>query len=309
MPNAPLQRILSSREALSGYLQIVQKLYMDDQLDVALRAAHDAFEATGWPEGGWTDFYNSLVCEKEARDASAVHKLDSTLTIELARDAPETVYEDLKSAVLDARKRVSDMLEVELKHRCVITVFLPGALLEFISASYGYAVRKTNLSKICLPWECLQSRQRALRTLTHEFSHVFNYELTEGKDLPPWLGEGLALYLCGDVSDDKCRRLIESDARFERLLAIDRLDGALSSNSLRKDDPDLVSAAYMLAGSLVAWWVEKKGLHSLRDAIVMIGGGWNATLATYAAAKTSLRSIEHGWRTYLLSSDEHQPLE
>lgn len=295
--------IFSSGAALGGYLEIVDKLYMDDRLDVALRAAHDAFEATGWPAGGWTEFYNRLVCEKEARDLSVVYKLDSTLTIEISRDAPDAVRDGLKSAALDARQNVTGLLEIELKIPCVVSVFLPDAPLEFISGSYGYAMRKTNISKICLPWETVQSRERALQTLTHEFAHVACYELLEGKDEPSWLAEGLALYLCDDVSDEECRQLVRSDPKFARLLSMSHLQTALSSNDMRKDDPELVDAAYKLAGSLVAWWVAKKGLRSVRDAMVMMARGWNATLATYAAAEMSPHGIEHGWREYLLNSD------
>jgi hypothetical protein len=300
--------IFSSRAALSGYLQIVEKLYMDDQLDVAVRAAQDAFETTGWPAGGWTEFYNRLVCEKEARDFSAVYKLDPTLTIEISRDAPSDMREGLESAALDARQKVTSLLEMELKIPCIVSVFLPDAPLEFISGSYGYAMRKNSLSKICLPWECAQSHERALRTLTHEFAHVACYELLEGKDEPSWLAEGLALYLCGDVSDEKCRQLVQSDPKFARLLSMSHLQTALSSSDLRKDDPELVSAAYKLAGSLVAWWVGKKGLHSLRDAMVMLARGWNTTLATYVAAEMSPHAIERGWRDYILGPNPHQPL-
>jgi hypothetical protein len=291
--------ILSPGAALGGYLDIVYSLYMEDRLDVALQAAHDAFENTGWPAGGWTEFYNTLVCEADSRAASNAVRLDASLTIEVPREAGDIICDHVGSAARDARKRVGDLLQVEFKHPCLVAVLLPDAPLQFISASYGYAMRKNSLSKICVPWESAQSEERLLRTLIHEFTHVACSEITNGKRIPSWLGEGLALYVCGDASDGRCAELIRTDRKYARLLSINGIQRALNSRDLRKDDPKLVSAAYQFAGSLVSWWIDKKGIAKVCKAIALIGGGWDPALAAYVGTGTWMWGLVRQWRKHL----------
>lgn len=293
--------VLSRWAALGGYLDIVHTLYLEDRLDVALQAAHDAFRSTGWPEGGWTEFYNTLVCEADARAASNAIRVDATITIEVPREADDTVCENVRRAALEARARVGDLLDVEFAHPCLIAVLLPDAPLQFISSPYGYSIQKKGMNKICVPWDNVRDRETLLRTLIHELSHAACSEITDGDDIPSWLAEGLALYVCGDASHQTCAELIRSDREYVRLLSTGGMELSLNSLELRKDDPTLVSAAYDFAGSLVLWWIEKTGMAEVRRTIELIGGGWSPTLAAYVGTKVWMWRMVGQWRKHLLS--------
>ncbi len=293
--------VLSGRAALGGYLDIVHSLYLEDRLDVALQAAHDAFKSTGWPAGGWTEFYNRLVCEADARAASNTVRLDDTLSVEVPREAGDVVCDRVATAAVEARTRVAGLLEVEFTHPCLVTVLLSDAPLQFISSPYGYAVQKNSLSKICVPWDNALDSERLLATLVHEFTHVASSEIADGEDIPSWLGEGLALYVCGDASHQTCAELIKSNSEYRLLLSVDGIEFGLNSLELRKDDPALVGAAYDFAGSLVFWWIEKAGMAGVRRAVELIGGGWNPTLAAYISTRTWMWAMVRQWKKHLLS--------
>lgn len=297
MPETPLPpHVLSPRAALSGYLRIVHGLYMEDRLDVALQAAHDAFETAGWPAGAWTEFYNTLQCEADARAASNETKLDDILIAEIPREGGDALCDQVRTAAREARKIVADLLEVQFKRPCLIAVLLPDAPLPYISASRGYMVRKNDLTKICVPYQTIASHEGLREMLVHEFTHVACYEITDGERVLGWLGEGLAQHVSGRVSDEKCIQLIRSDRKYDRLLSIDRIQGALSSRDLRKDDPDLVRAGYDFAGSLVERWVHETEIAKVRHTIELIGAGWNPTLAIYLGTKIWMPRLVRQWR-------------
>jgi hypothetical protein len=214
-----------SHASLSGFLEIVAELYEDDELDVALQAAQDAFRTTGWPAGEWTGFYNQVVCEYDARKASDRHDLNSRLAIELSRGAPRQVHQAVESASVEAFEQIQRLLRMKFVRPVMVTVFAPDAAVDFIHGEHGYVAHKTHLDKICIPWSAIQSTERCLSVLRHEFCHVAQYHLAMGKSIPNWLAEGLAMYAGDRQTHEECRRLIESDTRFERLLLTDRIGG------------------------------------------------------------------------------------
>ncbi len=91
-----------SNPSLIAHIKLAQEFYIQDKLNEAMEVVTDAFSTTGWPIDAWTDFYNTLVCEKDARDSAVLHKVHDKLSIELDLDAPPSIYEDLK-ALLAAR--------------------------------------------------------------------------------------------------------------------------------------------------------------------------------------------------------------
>jgi len=288
---------------LWAYLRIVESFYRDDELDVAMQAAQDSFKKRGWLEGSWTDFFNTLTCEKDARDASIRHRVDDNLTIELSRDASEQMYENLKEAALRARALVQDALGFEFVRPIIITIFLPDAPLPYISSRYGYVSHKTHVEKICLPWDVAWSSSVSPVALVHEFTHIAEYQLALGNSIPQWLSEGLSVYVSHEARTDRCKRLAESDKKYEHLFSTDRMNGVLSSRDLRKDDPALVSAAYEFAGNLVMWWVERKGIKSVREAFKRISEGQSTERAISAAMGMSIGRMEHEWRESVMAGE------
>lgn len=283
---------------LRAYLDLAFRYYEEDRLDASMHVVLDAFESTGWPDGLWTAFYNELVCEKDARDAAALHQVDERLSIELPRGEPVEVGEALKGLALQARTQVGELLEVEYLRPVMVTVFLPEAPVDFIVGSHGYVSHKAGLEKVCIPHDTILDRDAARDTLIHEFSHVAAYELA-GDALPRWPNEGLATYLCGDLTTRHGKLTIRKAAREGRLLKVSRLESVLNSADKYKADPDAMDAAYLLSGSLVAFWTGQYSLASVREALVRIGQGESVKRAIRGAAGVSLGRLEHGWRCTL----------
>jgi len=285
--------------SLNGFLEVVSKLYEDDELDVAMQAVNDAFKTAGWPSGAWTGFYNQLVCEYDARSASDRADLSDKLSLELNRGVGREERHAVESVCGEAFERTQKLLRMEFARPVMVTVFLPDAAIDFIHGEHGYATHKTHLDKICIPWQALDSRERCLSVLLHEFCHVAQYHLAEGKSIPGWLSEGLAMYAGGERTHSECRRLLDSEPRFKRLLSTSHMAGSLGSAKLRKDDPMLVHAAYAFAASIVAWWIGRNGIESVRDALVRIGDGESIGHAVASAAGVSIRRMEREWSRWL----------
>lgn len=270
---------------------------MEDRLDLAMRVVDDAFAEVGWPSGGWDEFYNELVCEKDARDASDPWQVDG-LTIELDRNAPERMFSIVSSAAIEARAKIGEVLKVEFRRPVTITIFQPDAATEFISGSYGYVTHKAELDKICLPRDCVLGYEKSLDALTHEFTHVAVFELG-GDDVPSWIDEGLAVRMEPDYDPRPEPEVAAAISQDPGLVSISRIQGALASRDLRMDDPLLVDTAYYLAGSVVAHWIDTRGLDTLRAALVRIGEGDDDDRAIRRAIGMSRGRLEREWRETL----------
>lgn len=282
---------------LKAYIELAYRYYMEDRLDVAMQVVNDAFQEVGWPAGAWDEFYNELVCEKDARDASTPRQADG-VTIELDRTAPERMFHIVSSAAIEARAKIKDALKVEFRRPVTITVFQQDAATEFISGSYGYVMHKHELDKICLPRECVLSYEESLDALAHEFTHVAVYELGGG-EVPSWLNEGLAVRMEPDFDARRAPKIDAAISRDPDLLSISHIQASLVSRDLRKDDPSRVDAAYHLAGSIVAWWLDNHGLESLRTALTLIGQGDDDDHAVHRAIGLSRGELEREWRESL----------
>lgn len=290
-----------SGASLHAYLEIAQTYFAEDRLDMAMKVAQDAFSSVGWPAGLWTAFYNELICEKEARNASELHRVDDSLSIELRREEDEETRRTLVDHAVKARAEIYQALSPEESRSVMITVFLPDAAVDFIVGSHGYVSRKVDFDKICVPYDTLESSKEMLDTLLHEFAHVASYDLV-GDDLPAWMDEGLATFLCGDLLRPECPPMVEMGVTKGRLLSLSRLEGAFTDADLYKDDPELVEAAYYLAATMVSFWVERSGLGSVRDALIRIGDGEGVRRSISRATGVSLWQLERAWRRSVRAS-------
>ncbi|MDO8587439.1 MAG: hypothetical protein Q7T82_10395 [Armatimonadota bacterium] len=283
---------------LRAYLEIADTFYLQDRLDIALKVAHDAFEETGWPAGGWTELYNRITCESDARDASTVRQVEGSLSVELGREAPPEVFENVSSAALNARDRLRGLLNVQFARPALITVFLPDAPLDFISGPHGYVVHKLDLDKICIPYECAASASDCVEAMMHEFAHIAARELG-GPDLPAWLNEGLATYLCWDVTQRGARESADAQAKGRELLSVDELEVAFATASSPGSNLRVVRAAYYLSATFLEFWVERFGLNSVRDALERIGSGSDSQRAISQSTGLPFRGLEREWRSLI----------
>jgi len=293
---------------LQAYLDIAHAYYREDRLDAAMAVVSDAFDRQGWPAGLWTEFYNELVCENDARNAADLRRVDGKLAIELPRDEPLSTHERLTTIALEARKQVGGMLGAGYLRPVIVTVFLPDAAVDFIIGSHGYVAHKSETDKICLPYDILLSEEEMMDALVHEFSHVASFELAPGGPAR-WLGEGLATYMCGDLSTPRAKSFIRQGVKDGRLLNISRLEGVFTSSELYMDDHRTVETAYYLAGSLVAWWVERRGLDSVRRALIRIGDGMSERKAVSSTTGMSLRQMTREWRSSMQRSGRARPTQ
>ncbi len=290
---------LPGEAPLRAYLELAEHYYHEDRLDLAMKVVNDSFEHAGWQPGGWTAFYNEIVCEKDARDESDPLRVDELLTLEVPRSAPAEVLTNTRDATLEARNAVAELLRVEWTRPVMVTVFLPDAAVDFIVGSYGYVSHKTTLDKICLPYDVVTSRREALDALTHEFTHVATFELAHGQP-PEWFDEGLATYLSGELKDRQSRFVISTAARTGRMLSLGRIEGVLNDPDERKDNPEMVSAAYLLSGSFIEHWAREHGMESVRKALALLAGGDSIDRAVREATGESLRRMEEQWRSAIL---------
>lgn len=286
---------LPGEAPMLAYMELVERYYNEDRLDAAMQVAEDAFERVGWQPGGWTALFNEVVCEKDARDASTPVQADSNLTLEVPQTAPPEILANVRDAASEARRVVGEALGVEWVRPVTITVFLPDAAVDFIFGSYGYVSHKTTLDKICLPHDTVDTKREATDALTHEFSHVATFELAHAAP-PEWLDEGIATYLSRELSFRRSRFVISTAARTGRMTSLRRIEGVLTNPDERKDNPEMVSAAYLLSGSFIDFWVTRHGLPTLRDALLRLREDDNIDRAVRHATGETLGHIERGWR-------------
>jgi len=279
---------------LSAYLELAHKYFAEDDLDTAMKVVRDAFAEVGWQPGEWTEFYNELRCEYEARKTSVRRRVDDSLSIEIDRSSPPSAFGILRSAAVDAREIVRSALEVALVDPVLITVFRPDAPLDFIVGRYGYVSRKNGLDKICIPGGYWRSYPEAYATFIHEFAHVA-VESIGGRAVPRWLDEGTAEYVEGTLRADRIASAAECAANYPRLADIRAIEIALGSRDLFVDDPDMVDAAYALAGSLVTWIVEKFGIARLKDVMMRIGQGDDPKRAFSRPPAVPIKRVQNEW--------------
>ena len=286
---------------LSAYLELAQKYYQEDRLDIAMKVVQDAFHIVGWPTGGWSQFYNNLTCENDARDSASLHRVDELLSVEIDAEAPEHVYSSLMDAAIEARRFASTQLQVELKSPVLVTIFRSDAPIQFISGRYGYVSPKTELYKICLPWLYSESPNNALRVLKHEFVHVAIFELA-GINAPKWLHEGLASYLEQKFDAESADLPVAREALRHGDASIAHVEDILNTPSLRTDKKSAVHTAYSVSSTFIAWWVDHYGLSSVRAVLVRLAEDEDAAHAIRKVTGVSLADMEHQWTKALTQS-------
>lgn len=291
--------IFPGEPPLQAYLELAERYYHDDRLDLAMKVVRDAFERSGWRPGTWTAFYNEIVCESDARAASDPQRLDERLTIETPRTAPPEVAAITRRVAVESREAIAGALGVDWNRPVTVTIFLPDAAVDFIVGSYGYVSHKTGIDKICLPYHTVESRREASDALLHEFAHVATFELAQGEP-PEWLDEGIATHFSHELSSRQARFVISTAARTGRMLSLRRIDAILNDSDERKDRPEMVDAAYFLSGSFVEFWVSRHGMGTVRAALLGLRNTDHIDRAIRRATGERLSAMEREWRRRLV---------
>ena len=292
---------LPDHAPLWAYLKLAEKYYNEDRLDVAMKVVEDAFKDAGWPSGDWSQFFNNLTCEKDARDSALVRKVDSLLSIEIDRGAGDSLCASLGDAAVEARRFAGAELKVEFARPAMVTIFRPDAPIQFIQGPYGYVTHKTEIDKICLPWIYSQHNDIALHALRHEFVHVAVHELA-GEDTAKWLNEGLASYLAKDFERAPALFSEASEALGGGEVSMERVEDVLSTPSLRGGEETAVREAYYLASTFIAYWVSCYTLDSVREVLVRLAQDEDPAHAIHHVTGTSLDEMERQWANAMLNS-------
>ena len=96
---------------------------------------------------------------------------------------------------------------------------------------------------------------------------------------------------------------------YPRIDSLWRLELTLESRNLRKDDPKLVSAAYTLAGSAVTWWIERFGIEKIREALTLIGEGYDPNTALRKVTRFAVGDMDPEWRAALMVNGSQPPTD
>lgn len=134
-------------------------------------------------------------------------------------------------------------------------------------------------------WE----RPAVEKVLTHELSHVALRRAVEGRSLPRWFVEGLAIHHADENSLERIRQLWQATIQ-GRLIPIDELDRGFPHH------PREVGTAYAQAASLVTFLLDDEE-DGQRFAALIDGlrRGERFEAALYDAYDLTLEGLEHEW--------------
>jgi Peptidase MA superfamily len=128
-----------------------------------------------------------------------------------------------------------------------------------------------------------------LEVFRHELVHVALEDAVEGRDLPRWFNEGLAIQLSGETRFKRLRTLW--DASYSRnLVPLSELDKGFP------DDRYQVNVAYAEAADVVRFLLRDPDKARFRALIERVRGGEAFDRSVADAYGIDLRSLEYEWR-------------
>ncbi len=139
--------------------------------------------------------------------------------------------------------------------------------------------------------------QRLPKLVTHELAHVM-LDLRMGPKagvLPRWLHEGIAKYAANDF-DEADRQVIGRAALEDKLLTIDRLEGAFTG------DREQVDLAYAQSYTLVAYLSEITPAQGISPLLDQLARGRDMRLALGLAFHRPVPQMEADWLKSLRTS-------
>jgi hypothetical protein len=137
-------------------------------------------------------------------------------------------------------------------------------------------------------WERPALRQ----VLVHELSHVALHRAANGRPVPRWLAEGLAIHQARERSFERVRSLWEATARGQ-LVPLDDLARAFPTL------PHRVNVAYAESADFVEWLSKRSGEPRLPELISRIARDQPFETAVSQTFHAGIGQLEHEWREEL----------
>lgn len=134
--------------------------------------------------------------------------------------------------------------------------------------------------------------------LTHELAHIETRSYIQGYKyaLPDWFSEGLAVYVSGDLPQDK-RRTIDDRCREGRLMSIAQLEETHHTSTDEGADINEVGAAYTQSGLILEYIGQKYDNAAILKILDAFGPSGDINSAFMTVIGKSPDQINNEWRS------------
>jgi hypothetical protein len=176
----------------SGAWKVAYDEYYWDRLE----AAHALVEDLG--VGGdalGVGFYRTLDAEWLTRLRARKRELVPWLTFEWIAEEID-FDQSLEQFLLEVCREAGRRLNWAHSAPVLVTALAEEVDAPWTDGRAGYMVDKYPYDKICIPRVAFESRERLREVLLHEYAHVINLNVTQGR-IPRWLDEGIAMVIDG----------------------------------------------------------------------------------------------------------------
>ncbi len=221
-----------------------------------------------------------------------------------------SVVHDLQATHADAWQRISDDLGGPVDNRVVIRVALDPEEMRALAPighpppDYATGVAYPHFGLILLSLEAPDAWDPpdASRVLTHELSHLALHRAVDGRSLPRWFVEGIAVYQAGENNLARTRTLWQAVVA-GNVVPLDQLDDRFPTH------PHRVNVAYAESADFVAHLRKDDPTgRRFRALLEHVRDGDSFEDATFAAYGATLPTLEREWRARLEERFQTVPL-
>lgn len=286
-----------------AHLAKAEEYWLGDQLGKAHAAMALALNAGVHPSDVF-DIQRIIDAELAARTAGDRVRIEERLIIEAPGMLDWRVRQSVLSACLESFVDVSALWHVRWGKPVLLTIFGSRDAALFLHSRYGYYAERRDTHKICLPPDVAQSRAVLTAATRHEIAHAAVHEVA-GDRVRRWLDEGIAVWTEGGTSQLEIRRLRLAATR-GTVPSIAEIETAFGNYDVDLDS-GRSTTAYAVAGSFVAYLVQRCGLEALRRLLRTIRESGDTPRTFRKALGVDERQAETAWRASLSEAFRGEP--
>ncbi len=211
----------------SGEWSVIFDHYLWDRLPEAYQSAKSLGAGMG---GSGLVGFRSIEGEYRTRQRGEVVEWKPWLDFEFVADEVTMPLERIMSRTLRACDSVARRTGFEHGPKTLISVLTVDSNVPWMPGRQGYCIDKYPYEKICIPANSFAHADDYDHLIQHEYSHVINLNLSEGK-CPVWLDEAVAMALGGGADLRAWKMLANGEAEW---LGVEDLDRSFRLN--REDE-------------------------------------------------------------------------
>ena len=235
----------------------VLDLYYQDRMEEAFQFAL----SLGAGDAAYgTRTYRMVEAEWRAREFGVMRVVNDTILIEAPKALSDEGWDFLREAVREQFMAVCDRLGYEPVEKVLVSLLIPESDAPWTPYRHGFCVDKVPYEKVCLPLGLMDDMGAFCSGLRHEFAHVANLNLAQGR-MGPWMEEAIAMTM-GDRLDGRYERAVRQD---ESIWMGPRDLNGVFQGDRRGGDGRALWWAYEQAGLLGRYLVSLKGERTLGD--------------------------------------------